>query len=267
MNRGDGAILRENLIKPNFATVGSEAVLAKTRGMIRPQPNGSPCSEYRLGEWWLPVGLSEGDRRQLDGLVFSHRRLKPAQALYRSGDPCGSVYLLRSGFIKTVVLHLDGREQVSGFYMAGEMLGLDGIASGEHASDARALTDSDICVVPYKRLQTVSHEAQAMQRYLCRVLSQEIVRKQNMMVMLGSMRADQRVATFLLNLSGRLTAQGFSASDFLLRMTRDEIGSLLGMKLETVSRTFSKFKKANLTRIEGKHVRILSMEGLRAMLD
>src|SRR5690349_18537739 len=176
-------MLGETLIKPNFATVGSGSVLAKTRGIIHPQRHDSPCSEYRLGEWWLPVGLSEGDRRQLGGLVFSHRRLKPAQALYRSGDPCGSVYLVRSGFIKTVVLHLDGREQVSGFYMAGEMLGLDGIASGEHASDARALTDSDICVVPYKRLQTVSHEAQAMQRYLCRVLSQEIVRKQNMMVM------------------------------------------------------------------------------------
>jgi len=259
-------MLGETLIKPNFATVGSESVLAKTRGIIHRQRNDSPCSEYRLGEWWLPVGLSEGDRRQLDGLVFSHRRLKPAQALYRSGDSCGSVYLVRSGFIKTVVLHLDGREQVSGFYMAGEMLGLDGIASGKHASDARALTDSDICVVPYKRLQTVSHEAQAMQRYLCRVLSQEIVRKQNMMVMLGSMR-DQRVATFLLNLSGRLTAQGFSASDFLLRMSRDEIGSLLGIKLETVSRIFSKFDKAKLMRIAGRHVRILNIEGLRAMLD
>jgi len=90
-------MLGKPLIKPNFATVGSESVLANTRGMIRPQPNGSPCSEYRLGEWWVPVGLSEADLQRLDALVFSHRWLKQAQALYRSGDPCGSVYLVRSG--------------------------------------------------------------------------------------------------------------------------------------------------------------------------
>jgi CRP/FNR family transcriptional regulator len=187
--------------------------------------------------------------------------------LYRAGDPCGSVYLLRSGFIKTVVLHPDGREQVSGFYMAGEMLGLDGIASGKHASDASALTDSEVCVVPYERLETVSHEAASVQRYLYRMLSQEVVRKQSMMLLLGSMRAEERVATFLLNLSQRFTAQGFSSSDFILRMTRDEIGSLLGMKLETVSRILSKFQKAGVIRIEGKHVRIVHLEGLRAMIS
>jgi CRP/FNR family transcriptional regulator, anaerobic regulatory protein len=199
-------------------------------------------------------------------LALSHRRVGQGQALYRSGDACGSVYLIRSGFIKTVVLHADGREQVSGFYMAGEMLGLDGIASGKHASDATALTDSDVCVLPYERLATVGHEAHTVQRHLYRMLSQEVVLKQSMMLLLGSMRADERVAAFLLNLSQRFTAQGFSASDFILRMTRDEIGSLLGMKLETVSRTFSKFQKAGVIRIEGKHVRIVSIEGLRAVL-
>jgi CRP/FNR family transcriptional regulator len=246
--------------------VDVESVLAKTRGKVNPQPKRSPCSECRLRGLCLPAGLSEADLRQFGALVFSHRRVKQGQALYRFGDPCGSVYLVRSGFIKTVVLHPDGREQVSGFYMAGDMLGLDGIATGKHASDATALTDSDICVVPYERLETLSHEAQTVQRHLYRMLSQEVVRKQSMMLLLGSMRAEERVATFLLNLSQRFTAQGFSASDFILRMTRDEIGSLLGMKLETVSRIFSKFQKASLIRIEGKHVRILSIEGLRAMI-
>src|SRR3954454_1463881 len=116
----------------------------------------------------------------LGALVFSDQRLKQGQALYRVGDPCGSVYLIRSGFVKTVVLHSDGREQVSGFYMAGEMLGLDGIASRKHASDATALIDSDVCVVPYERLEAVSQEAYAVQRHLYRMLSQEVVRKQSM---------------------------------------------------------------------------------------
>jgi CRP/FNR family transcriptional regulator, anaerobic regulatory protein len=148
--------------------------------------------------------------------------------------------------------------------MAGEMPGLDGIAAGTYASDATALTDTDICVLPYERLDRLSRQAHTVHRHLYRMLSQEVVRKQSMMLLLGSMRAEERVATFLLNLSQRLTAQGLSACDFILRMTRDEIGSLLGIKLETVSRIFSRLHKARLLQIEGKHVRILSIEGLRA---
>jgi CRP/FNR family transcriptional regulator len=253
-------------IKRDFGTAERESVAAEVRGMVDSRPNASPCSECRLRGLCLPAGLSEADVRQFSSLVFSNRRLKQGQALYRAGDPCGSVYLVRSGFIKTVVLHPDGREQVSGFYMAGEMLGLDGIASGKHVSDATALTDTDVCVVPYDRFETLSHEAEIVQRHLYRMLSQEVVRKQSMMLLLGSLRAEERVATFLLNLSARLVAQGFSASDFILRMTRDEIGSLLGMKLETVSRILSKFQKDGLLEIEGKHVRILNIDGLRSMM-
>ncbi len=228
--------------------------------------NANACSACRVRGLCHPGGLSESDTRQFDALVFSRRRVKQGHALYRAGDPCGSVYLVRSGFVKAVVMHADGREQVSGFYMAGEMLGLDGLASGLHVSDATALIDTDVCVVPFERLETLGRETQAMQRHLNRMLSQEVVRKQSMMLLLGSMRADERVATFLLNLSQRFTAQGFSPSDFLLRMTREEIGSLLGMKLETVSRVFSKFQKAQIVKIEGKHVRIVSIEGLGAMI-
>jgi CRP/FNR family transcriptional regulator len=259
-------MLAETSLNPSFGSTNIEAVWTKTRGTVKVQPKGSPCSECRLRGSCLPSGLTQADERQFGAAILSHRRVKQGQALYRSGDPCGSVYLIRSGFIKTVVLHPDGREQVAGFYMAGEMLGLDGIASGKHASDATALTDSDVCVLPYERLATAGHEANTVQRELYRMLSQEVVVKQSMMLLLGSMRADERVATFLLNLSQRFTAQGFSPSDFILRMTRDEIGSLLGMKLETVSRIFSKFQRAGVIRIEGKHVRIVSIEGLRAVV-
>lgn len=259
-------MLAQTSIQPEFGADDVETVAVKPRRRSDLQPKESPCSECRLRGVCMPASLSDADVRQFSSLVFSHRRLKQGQALYRAGDTCGSVYLVRSGFIKTVILHPDGREQVSGFYMAGEMLGLDGIASGKHASDATALTDTDVCVVPYDRFETLSHEAETVQRHLYRMLSQEVVRKQSMMLLLGSMRAEERVATFLLNLSQRLVAQGFSASDFILRMTRDEIGSLLGMKLETVSRIFSRFQKDGLIKIEGKHVRILSIDGLRAVI-
>ena len=204
--------------------------------------------------------------KEFASVVFSHRRLKAGQALFRSGEIFDAVYLVRTGFVKTVVLLEDGREQVTGLHMPGEMLGMDGLASGRHASDAIALDDSDVCVVPYDRLETLSHEARDVQRHLHRMFSHEIVREQRMMLLLGSMRAEERVSAFLLNLSERLTARGYSPSDFVLRLTREEIGSLLGMKLETVSRIFSKFQKTGLIEIDGKHVRIVSIEGLRGVV-
>ena len=228
-------------------------------------PRGS-CAGCRLQELCLPGGLSEQPLREFAAVVFPHRRLKSGQALFRSGEIFDSVYLVRTGFVKTVVLLEDGREQVTGLHMPGEMLGMDGLASGRHASDAIALDDSDVCVVPYDRLETLSYEARDVQRHLHRMFSHEIVREQRMMLLLGSMRAEERVSAFLLNLSERLTARGYSPSDFVLRLTREEIGSLLGMKLETVSRIFSKFQKAELIEIDGKHVRIVSIEGLRGVV-
>jgi CRP/FNR family transcriptional regulator, anaerobic regulatory protein len=233
--------------------------------MMSSSAHGS-CSGCRLQELCLPSGLSEGSLKEFASVVLPHRRLKAGQALFRSGEIFDAVYLVRTGFVKTVVLLEDGREQVTALHMPGEMLGMDGLASGRHASDAIALDDSEICVVPYDRLETLSCEAREVQRHLHRMFSNEIVREQRMMLLLGSMRAEERVSAFLLNLSERLTARGYSPSDFVLRLTREEIGSLLGMKLETVSRIFSKFQKAELIEIDGKHVRIVSIEGLRTVV-
>jgi CRP/FNR family transcriptional regulator, anaerobic regulatory protein len=186
--------------------------------------------------------------------------------LYRSGASFQAVYLVRAGFLKTVVVLEDGREQVTGLYMSGDMLGMDGIALGTHASEAIALGDSDICVVPYERLEALSDDERPMRRHLHRMLSHEIVREQRMMLLLGTMSAEERVAAFLINLSQRFAARGFSGSEFVLRMTREEIGSLLGIKLETVSRIFSRFQKEALIEIGGKHVRIVSIAGLQELM-
>lgn len=218
-----------------------------------------------IGAYVMPE-FSKAQMEQFENLVFTHRRLKEGQVLYRAGDPCEALYLVRAGFIKSLVMHEDGREQVSGVHMVGEMFGIDGIASGRHASEAVALTESDVCVIPNENLHNLTKDAYLVQRQLYRLFSQEVVRTQSMLLLLGGMRAEERVVTFLLDLSRRFTARGFSASDFILRMTREEICSLLGIRLETVSRIFSRFQKAGLIEIEGKHVRILRLDGLRAML-
>jgi len=145
--------------------------------------------------------------------------------------------------------------------MAGEVLGMDGIGTGVHAADAIALEDSEVCVLPYAHL-----EEPRFQRQLHKVMSRELVRDQGVMMLLGTMRAEERLAAFLLNLSQRFVARGFSSSEFHLRMTREEIGSYLGLSLETVSRLFSRFQDDGLISVQQKHVCILDVPGLRAVM-
>jgi CRP/FNR family transcriptional regulator len=224
------------------------------------------CSKCSLRHVCLPVGLSETDLCQLDGLVRMHRAVKRGEALYRTAQPFESLFAVRAGSFKTLILHGDGREQVTGFQMGGELLGLDGIGTEHHTCEAIALEDSSVCVIPFHMLEQLSHEVSSIQRQVHRIMSQEIVREHGVMMLLGSMRAEERLATFLLNLSQRLLARGYSPSEFNLRMTRDEIGSYLGMKLETVSRTFSRFQEIGLLAAQQKQIRILDIAGLQKVV-
>jgi CRP/FNR family transcriptional regulator, anaerobic regulatory protein len=255
------------------ASAAPEVKPAKSRGLppinarqLGVQSEGSACSGSPQRELCLQTASSDRLLMEFAPVILCQRRLRLGQALYRSGEVFEAVYLVRTGFVKSVVLLEDGREQITGLNMPGEMLGMDGLASGRYASDAIALGDGEVCVVPYHRLENLGREARSMQRKLHRMFSHEIVREQRMMLMLGSMGAEERVANFLLNLSDRFSALGYSPSEFILRMTRDEIGSLLGMKLETVSRIFSKFQKKVLIEVERQHVRIVSIEGLRGVV-
>lgn len=224
------------------------------------------CSSCNLRELCLPCGLSGNDAVRAEDLVYTKKRIKRGEKLYRAGDIFNSMYAIRSGFFKTTLMADDGREQVTAFHMGGEMLGMDGIGGGVHGTSAIALEDSEVCVMPYTRLQELTHSIPVLQNQFHKVMSREIVREHGVMMLLGSMRAEERLAAFLLNLSQRFAARGYSRSDFQLRMTREEIGSYLGLKLETVSRAFSKFQEEGLLEVQQKHVQILDVEGLRAAM-
>ena len=226
----------------------------------------SACSDCNLRELCLPAGLSSEDIDRLDDLVSLRRPLRKNEYLYRAGDRFEALYAVRSGFFKTCLLSADGRDQVTGFQMIGELIGMDGISSDRHPCDAIALEDSEVCIIPFARLEELSRSVPGLQNHFHRVMSREIVRDQDVMMLLGSMRADERVAAFLLNLSQRLIARGYSAAEFHLRMTREEIGSYLGLKLETVSRIFSRFQDAGLVAVRQKNIRILDNAGLRSVI-
>ncbi len=224
------------------------------------------CSSCNLREFCLPADFTADEVRQLDQLTNIKRAYRRGDYLYRSGSKFESLYAIRTGFFKTQVLHEDGREQVTGFQMPGEIIGLDAISTDIHSCDAVALEDSEICELPFNRLEELSRQLPTLQRHLHKIMSREIVRDQGIMLLLGSMRAEERLAAFLLNLSQRFAARGYSSTAFRLRMTRQEIGSYLGLKLETVSRTLSYFQESKLIEVHNKSIQLLDLPHLRQLV-
>ena len=242
----------------------SISIIPVLNGVVGDSPPraATQCSSCHLRDICLPSGMNGRDLNELDGLVVRRHTVKAGQALYREGDRFHCIYAVRSGTFKSSLMLADGREQVSGFHMAGELMGLDGVASGAHASGATALEDTEVCAIPYVHLNELAAQSASLQLVVARLMSREIVREHSLMMLLGSMNAEERLAAFLLNLSQRLNARGYSPSEFHLRMSRAEIGSYLGMKLETVSRTFSAFQQQGLLEVDKRHIRIVDLEGL-----
>ncbi len=241
--------------------------LIRIRKHMTPHTIKVACSNCNLRELCMPVGLSEGDLERIDGLVANRRRVSRGEVLFQNGEIFTNLYAIRTGFFKTCVSSEDGRDQVTGFQMAGEIIGLDGIVNDHHTCDAVALEDAEVCVMPFSRIEDLSREVTSLQRHVHRIMSREIVRENGVLMLLGSMRAEERLATFLLNLVQRLHARGFSQSELVLRMTREEIGSYLGLKLETVSRTFSKFSEDGIIEVKQRHVRILNTAALKDIVN
>lgn len=225
------------------------------------------CSSCNLRELCLPLGLSAEEMQKLDHVISTRRRVKRGAALFNAGDPFTSLYAVRSGFFKTSVTSADGSDQVTGFQMAGEIIGMDGIVHDKHSCAAIALEDAEVCVLPFDRLEQLSREFRTLQHHIHKIMSREIVRDHGVMLLLGSMRAEERLAAFLLNLVQRLHARGFSQSELILRMTREEIGSYLGMKLETVSRTFSRFMDEGIIEVKQRYVHIKNTQALQMLVN
>jgi len=210
--------------------------------------------------------VSADDLERTERIVSARRRLKRGERLFDAGDKFRNVYAVRGGFFKTRLVDSEGREQVTGFFMGGELLGLAGLASGRYQDSAIALEESAICVMPYSLIEQVARDVPSLQRSLHAAMSREIVRGHGIMMLLGSLRAEERLAAFLINLSRRYLRRGYSGSRFLLRMTREEIGSYLGLQLETVSRLFSAFHDAGLVEVRHKQVSIADLAGLERVL-
>lgn len=209
----------------------------------------------------MPVGHS------LINVSFPVRRIKPGETLYRAGDKFSAIYVVRSGFLKTVSVDAGGGETVLGFPMGGDVIGLEGVDSGRHTADVIALDICNAAVIPFARLAQLGHEHPCIERLLYSIFSRELVHKHRMFRLLGTLGAEARLASFLLGLADRFGQLGYSRTSFTLRMTRQEIGSYLGMQLETVSRTLSAFAAAGLIKVDRRAVTLSDVDGLRRIIE
>jgi CRP/FNR family transcriptional regulator, anaerobic regulatory protein len=234
--------------------------------LISPPRPGIACADCGLHALCLPLMMSEDELKRLDTLVDTRRLVRRGQTLFRSGDRFDSVYAIRSGFFKTRLASAGGQEQITGFQMAGEVLGLDGISTEVHQCDAVALEDSQVCAIRYGQLETLSREFADLARQFHKVLSREIVNDHGLMRLLSNRRAEQRLAAFLLDLTRRLRSRGFSSSSLILRMTREEIGTYLGLTLETVSRSFSRLHDEGVLRVRRRRIDVLDSVALEHLV-
>jgi len=244
----------------------SPIALHVVRGSAPQTRISSACSDCLMRALCLPTGIRPEELREVDEVVFARRRLRRGEHLYRAGEPFKSFYAFRSGFFKTYVDGPDGHSQVIGFPMAGEVVGLDGIETDIHRLNVATLDDGEACVIPYAHFESLAMRVPALQRQMHKLMSREIVREQELMTLLGGMRAEARVAAFLLALSAKFAKRGYSATQFRLRMTREEIGSYLGLKLETVSRVLSRFQDSGLIGVELRSLVIVDAKKLAAIV-
>lgn len=249
------------------SSVGYDARMNETIPMV---PLNVPalkasCSACSMHQLCLPMGLDAVDMAKLDNIIGQRRRVARDERLYQMDQPFRSLYAIRFGHFKTLQVNPGGEQQITGFQMAGELLGMDAISGDRHHCDAVALEDSEVCEIPFSRLEDLFGQMPTLLRHFHRIMSQEIMREQNVMLLLGNMRAEQRFAVFLTNLSSRYAARGYAPYNFQLRMSREDIGNYLGLTIESISRILSRFKKQDLLAVNKREVIILDPIRLRAM--
>lgn len=224
------------------------------------------CKNCTLSTLCLPMGLTPEDVERLDSIVKRNRPLHRGDYLFRDGERFRSLYVVKTGSVKTYAPSPEGGEQVLGFHLPGEIIGLDAIEKESHVCSGKVLETSAICEVPFARFEELSSSIPSLQHQMYRLLSKEISQDTEMLLLLGKKSAEERLAAFLLSLSKRLHKRGLSATDFYLSMSRHEIGNYLGLAVETVSRLFTRFQEEGLLKVDRKHIQLLEVETLECIV-
>ena len=249
-------------VKSNISVRPSATVLK-----ICPHNSTVSCASCRLSELCLPLALNKSEIHKLDAIVERNRPLTKGDHLYRQSDEFKSVYAVRSGSFKSYFLSDSGKSRVTGFYLLGDIIGMDGIASNKYANSTSALEHSSICEIPFSQLGKLSRELPSLQHHFFAIMGNEIAKDQQVHTLLSSYSAEERTASFLLGLSSRYARVSLSPTRFLLSMTRGDIGEYLGLTVETVSRIFTSLQKKRLISVDNREIELLDIESLRDIVS
>jgi CRP/FNR family transcriptional regulator, anaerobic regulatory protein len=225
------------------------------------------CSGCRLSTICIPIALQAPEIDRLDAIVQRGRPLRKGEYVFRQGQPFTSVYAVRAGTLKAYSTADNGEELITGFYLPGEVFGMDGLARDQHVTAAVALETAAICEIPFDRLSELSARIPSLQRHFFQLLSSEIAQDQRMIAMLGKHSAEQRIAALLLSISARNARRKLSGTSFRLPMSRRDIANYLGLTIETVSRIFGRLQKTGLIVAEQREIELLEPEQLRALVS
>ena len=240
-----------------------ESLLNRTIKIVDISKIKTSCANCNLAELCLPHGLEKEELSRLDSIVKRSRPLQRGDHLFRTGDTFVSIYAIRSGAIKLYTFSEQAEEEILGFYLPGEILGLDAIHAERHTGYAIALETSSYCVIPFSRLEATCNEIPGLQHQLHKIMSRELSQENELLLTLSNKDAEAKVASFLVNLSARYRQLGYSPFEFRLPMTRKDIGTYLGLTVETISRIFGRLQQYGVVTTDRKFIQILKPDVLR----
>ncbi|MCK7542995.1 fumarate/nitrate reduction transcriptional regulator Fnr [Marinobacter bryozoorum] len=225
----------------------------------------SSCQRCSLSNLCLPLALDSTDMNRLDEVVNRDRIFNRGEQVFTQSTPFRSCYAVKSGAIKTSVITESGDEQITGFFMPGELVGLDSMSDEIHASTAKALERTSVCEIPVEQLENLANTLPGLQHHMFHLMSQEIRNSHQLSVLLSKNTAEERIAALLLSLSSRFQRRKLSPTHFNLPMARNDIANFLGLAVETVSRVFTRFQNQGLIRAKGRDIELVDLEALQTM--
>jgi CRP/FNR family transcriptional regulator len=221
------------------------------------------CNNCSLSKFCLPRGLNKEEMEILEQAIDKSRKIKKRAYLYTANTQQAALYAIKSGCVKTYLSSASGEEQILGFHLPGDLVGFDAFHTGQHSCSAQALDDTLVCELSMKNFESLCKTLPSIREEMMHQVGKEIQRDHLAMLTLGQMQTEERLATFLLNLSQRNSARNFSGSEFQLSMPRRDLANYLGMAVETLSRTFSRLQENSIIAVKRRVVVILDHKQLR----
>ena len=225
------------------------------------------CSQCSLNELCFPHGMDASGLDELDKVVGRRTSDKAGDYLYREGEPCSAIYAVRSGSVKTIKQNASGESQIVGFHLPGELLGFDGFASDKFECSAQFLETTSVCELPLSSLESLCHSIPTLQHQMRRIMGLEVKNDHELLLLLGKMNADEKLATFLLNMSTRMKQRNWKELEFNLSMPRQDIANYLGLAVETVSRLITQFHEKGLVKIDKRNIKITNIDSLKSIVN